>query len=174
MVVTMGGFTKDKHIPVSERAEKYERIGEALKHLDASGVRLAAQTLPPYPWLMGGQQYHNLFLDPKDTAEFSRAYDTALCLDISHTMLASNFLNIPLSEAVEQLAPLSIHLHLVDGVGVDGEGVQVGEGDVDWAALGKQLRELAPKASFIPEIWQGHINNGEGFFTALDRLEKWL
>ena len=123
---------------------------------------------------MGGQQYHNLFLDPKDTAEFSRTYDTALCLDISHTMLASNFLNIPLSEAVEQLAPLSIHLHLVDGIGVDGEGVQVGEGDVDWAALGKQLRELAPKASFIPEIWQGHINNGEGFFTALDRLEKWL
>ena len=123
---------------------------------------------------MGGQQYHNLFLDPKDTAEFSRAFDTALCLDTSHTMLACNFLNIPLSEAVEQLAPLSIHLHLVDGTGVDGEGVQVGEGDVDWASLGKQLRELAPKASFIPEIWQGHINNGEGFFTALDRLEKWL
>ena len=174
MVVTMGGFTKDKHIPAAARAEKYERIGEALKRLDASGVRLAAQTLPPYPWLMGGQQYHNLFLDPKDTAEFSRAFDTALCLDISHTMLACNFLNIPLSEAVEQLAPLSIHLHLVDGTGVDGEGVQVGEGDVDWASLGKQLRELAPKASFIPEIWQGHINNGEGFFTALDRLEKWL
>ena len=63
MVVTMGGFTKDKHIPASARAEKYERIGEALKRLDASGVRLAAQTLPPYPWLMGGQQYHNLFLE---------------------------------------------------------------------------------------------------------------
>lgn len=28
--------------------------------------------------------------------------------------------------------------------------------------------------SFIPEIWQGHINNGEGFWTALDRLEQWL
>lgn len=174
MVVTMGGFTKDQHIPAAERAAKYERIGQALARLDASGVRLAAQTLPPYPWLMGGQQYHNLFLDPADTAEFARAFDTALCLDISHTMLACNFLNIPLSQAVEQLAPHSIHLHLVDGTGVDGEGVQVGEGDVDWASLGKQLSELAPKASFIPEIWQGHINNGEGFFTALDRLEKWL
>ena len=174
MVVTMGGFTKDKHIPASARTAKYERIGEALGRLDTAGVRLAAQTLPPYPWLMGGQQYHNLFLDPQDTAEFARAYDSALCLDISHTMLACNFLKIPLSEAVAQLAPHSIHLHLVDGIGVDGEGVQVGEGDVDWAALGKQLRELAPKASFIPEIWQGHINNGEGFFTALDRLEKWL
>lgn len=174
MVVTMGGFTKDGHIAPAARAEKYERIGEALKHLDTSGVRIAAQTLPPYPWLMGGQQYHNLFLDPKDTAEFSDAFDTKLCLDISHTMLAANFLKIPLSEAVELLAPRSIHLHLVDGVGVDGEGVQVGEGDVDWAALGKQLRELTPDSSFIPEIWQGHINNGEGFFTALDRLEKWL
>ena len=174
MVVTMGGFTKDGHIAPSARADKYERIGEALAKLDTSGVRIAAQTLPPYPWLMGGQQYHNLFLDPKDTADFSDTYNTALCLDISHTMLAANFLKIPLSEAVELLAPRSIHLHLVDGIGVDGEGVQVGEGDVDWAALGKQLRELTPKSSFIPEIWQGHVNNGEGFFTALDRLEKWL
>ncbi len=174
MVVTMGGFTKDGHIAPAARAEKYERIGEALKRLDTSGVRIAAQTLPPYPWLMGGQQFHNLFLDPTDTAEFADTYDTALCLDISHTMLAANFLKMPLSQAVELLAPRSIHLHLVDGIGVDGEGVQVDEGDVDWAALGKQLRELAPTASFIPEIWQGHVNNGEGFFTALDRLEKWL
>lgn len=174
MVVTMGGFTKDGHLPAGARAEKYERIGEALHRLDASGVRLAAQTLPPYPWLMGGQQYHNLFLDPRDTAEFAQAYDTSLCLDISHTVLAANFLGMPLSDAVEILAPHSIHLHLVDGTGVDGEGVQVGEGDVDWASLGRQLRRLAPEASFIPEIWQGHVNNGEGFFTALDRLEKWL
>ena len=170
----MGGFTKDGHIAPAARVDKYERIGEALKHLNTSGVRLSAQTLPPYPWLMGGQQFHNLFLDPKDTADFSDTYDTELCLDISHTMLAANFLKMPLSEAVELLAPRSNHLHLVDGVGVDGEGVQVGEGDVDWAALGKQLRELNPTASFIPEIWQGHVNNGEGFFTALDRLEKWL
>ena len=26
-------------------------------------------------------------------------------------------------------------------------------------------------ASFIPEIWQGHKNMGEGFWTALERLE---
>ncbi|QNV39454.1 N-acetylneuraminate synthase family protein [Rothia amarae] len=174
MVVTMGGFTKDGHIAPAARAEKYDRIGEALSRLNTQGVRIAAQTLPPYPWLMGGQQFHNLFLDPRDTAEFAEKYDVDLCLDISHTMLAANSLKMPLSEAVDLLAPRTIHLHLVDGVGVDGEGVQVGEGDVDWAALGKQLRELSPTSSFIPEIWQGHINNGEGFFTALDRLEKWL
>nr|WDS96080.1 hypothetical protein mcr_00119 [Micrococcus sp.] len=174
MVVTMGGFTTDRHISPEERTPKYERIAEALKRLDSSGVRIAAQTLPPFPWLMGGQQYHNLFLDPRDTAEFARSTGTDLCLDISHTKLAATFLNIPFSETVELLAPHTIHLHLVDATGVDGEGVQVGEGDVDWPALAEQLDRLVPGAPFIPEIWQGHINNGEGFWTALDRLEQWL
>ncbi|WP_336703780.1 N-acetylneuraminate synthase family protein [Micrococcus terreus] len=174
MVVTMGGFTTDRHISPGERTPKYERIAEALKRLDSSGVRIAAQTLPPFPWLMGGQQYHNLFLDPRDAAEFARSTGTDLCLDISHTKLAATFLNIPFSETVELLAPHTIHLHLVDATGVDGEGVQVGEGDVDWPALAEQLDRLIPGAPFIPEIWQGHINNGEGFWTALDRLEQWL
>jgi hypothetical protein len=26
----------------------------------------------------------------------------------------------------------------------------------------------------IPEIWQGHMNGGEGFWGALDRLETWF
>ena len=47
---------------------------------------------------------------------------------------------------------------------------------------GVQIREacrfvcdqLAPQAGFIPEIWQGHKNNGEGFWIALDRLERWF
>jgi len=34
------------------------------------------------------------------------------------------------------------------------------------------LRQLAPDASFIPEIWQGHKNNGEGAWLALERLEQ--
>ena len=33
------------------------------------------------------------------------------------------------------------------------------------------MRQHAPGASFIPEIWQGHKNMGEGFWTALERLE---
>uniref|UniRef100_UPI0024AE554E hypothetical protein n=1 Tax=Pseudoclavibacter helvolus TaxID=255205 RepID=UPI0024AE554E len=58
--------------------------------------------------------------------------------------------------------------------GAHGEGVQVGEGEIDWPLLAGQLNEYTPNAPFIPEIWQGHINNGQGFWTALDRLEKWL
>ncbi|MEO0025080.1 MAG: hypothetical protein RL196_1521 [Actinomycetota bacterium] len=174
MVVTMGGFTKDKPVVPSARKAMYSRIADALRQLDTSGVRIAAQTLPPYPWLMGGQQFHNLFLDPIDTAEFAIETGTPLCLDISHTKLATNHLGISFSDAIKLLAPHTIHLHLVDATGVDGEGVQVGEGDVDWPHLAEQLSELAPGAWFIPEIWQGHVNSGQGFWVALDRLEQWF
>ena len=58
--------------------------------------------------------------------------------------------------------------------GTAGEGVQIGEGEVDWPVLARQLDRLAPGAGFIPEVWQGHKNDGEGFWIALDRLERWF
>ena len=78
------------------------------------------------------------------------------------------------ADATDLLAPHTEHLHLVDATGVDGEGVQVGDGEIDWAVLAKQLDAMAPGVSFIPEIWQGHVNDGEGFWIALERLEQWF
>ncbi|MGA4670216.1 N-acetylneuraminate synthase family protein [Propionibacteriaceae bacterium Y1923] len=174
VIATMGGFTADGFVPEQARPAMYARIAQALERLDTSEVRLTAQTLPPYPWLMGGQQFHNLFMGLEDTVEFATQYGQRLTLDISHSKLAANFHQRPFSEYVEALAPLSDHLHIVDAEGVDGEGPQIGEGEVDWPLLARQLDELAPGVSFIPEIWMGHTNNGEGFWTALDRLEKWF
>ncbi|USQ76598.1 N-acetylneuraminate synthase family protein [Ornithinimicrobium cryptoxanthini] len=174
LVCTMGGFTPDRHLPAAERPRLYARIAEALERVDTNGVILTAQTLPPFPWLMGGQQFHNLFMDPRDTVDFVEQYGTRLCLDISHSKLSANFIGMPFSEAVELLAPRSDHLHIVDATGVDGEGVQIGEGEVDWPLLARQLDELAPGVMFIPEIWMGHVNNGEGFWLALERLEQWF
>lgn len=174
VIATLGGFTEDRHIDLDGRRHKYGRVAEALRRLDTDGVRLTAQTLPPYPWLMGGQQYHNLFMDPRDTKTFCEETGTRLTFDTSHSKLASTFLGIPFSQTTEILAPLSDHLHLVDATGVDGEGPQVGEGEIDWPVLAEQLHRLAPGVGFIPEIWMGHVNNGEGFWTALERLEAWF
>ena len=60
---------------------------------------------------------------------------------------------------------------LGDALGLNGEGLQIGEGDIDFIRLGEILRKGCPQASFIPEIWQGHKNGGEGFWIALERLE---
>ena len=75
---------------------------------------------------------------------------------------------------MEQLGPFTSHLHIVDAGGVDGEGLQIGEGDIYFAQLAKDPTAFAPQAGFIPEIWQGHRNGGEGFWTALERLERWF
>ena len=41
-------------------------------------------------------------------------------------------------------APHAEHLHLVDATGVDGEGVQVGDGEIDWSLLARQLDARRP------------------------------
>lgn len=174
IVASLGGFTKDAFVSPAEREAMYARVAAGLARVDDSGVRLCAQTLPPYPWYMGGQLFCNLFVDPRDTAAFAERYDRRLCFDVSHSKLAANYLGMSFSEATDLLAPHSEHLHLVDATGVDGEGVQVGDGEIDWQLLAQQLDAQAPGASFIPEIWQGHVNDGEGFWIALERLEQWF
>lgn len=174
VICSLGGFTKDGFVPVDELDDMYARVAAGLDQVDLSGIRMTAQTLPPFPWYMGGQLYCNLFVGHEDTAAWAERYGRRLCLDVSHTKLAANHRGVPFSRVVERLAPYTDHLHLVDATGVDGEGVQVGDGEIDWAVTAEQLDRLAPGVSFIPEIWQGHVNNGEGFWTALDRLEAWF
>lgn len=174
LIVSMGGFSTDGPMPESERARAYDRVLAALEHVDHSSVELVAQTLPPFPWYLGGQLYCNLFVDPVDTVTFVQAAGIGLCLDVSHTKLAANHRRASFAEWVEVLGPHTRHLHIVDAAGVDGEGLQIGEGEVDFAVLAEQLDRLCPGVGFIPEIWQGHKNSGEGFWIALERLERWL
>ncbi|MCF6376273.1 N-acetylneuraminate synthase family protein [Nocardioides KLBMP 9356] len=174
IVASLGGFTTDAFVSPAEREAMYERVAAGLARVDDSGVRLCAQTLPPYPWYMGGQLYCNLFVDPRDTAAFAEKHGRRLCFDVSHSKLSANYLGMSFAEATDLLAPHTEHLHLVDATGVDGEGVQVGDGEIDWAVLAQQLDAMAPGVSFIPEIWQGHVNDGEGFWIALERLEQWF
>lgn len=174
IVVSMGGSSLNSPIPLDERPRCYERVVEAVGALDSNGVELIAQTLPPYPWYLGGQRYCNLFVDPQETAKFSEMSGILICLDISHTKLACNDAGISFYNAVETLAPYVKHLHIVDAIGSNEEGLQISEGDVDWPSLSEQLNRKFPGIGFIPEIWQGHVDNGRGFWTALERLEKLL
>lgn len=174
IIINAGGFTLDAPMPASQRGRYYRMIAESLGELDRDGVEIVPQTMPPFPWHFGGQRYHNLFVDSNDIAEFCRDYGYRVCLDISHSKLACNHYKWSLKSFIEQVGPYTAHLHIVDAEGVDGEGLQIGEGDIDFGALAESLRVAAPDASFVPEIWQGHKNDGEGFWIALDRLEKWF
>src|SRR6202042_450412 len=158
LVASLGGFSSEGPMPAQELPRKYARVALALEQLDEDGVEIIPQTLPPFPWSLGGQLYCNLFVDPQDTVDFSLQYGRRLCLDVAHTKLACNHRRLSFFDAVEQLAPVSVHLHVVDAAGVDGEGFQIDEGEVDFRVLAEQIDRLAPEASFIPEIWQGPQN----------------
>jgi N-acetylneuraminate synthase len=170
-IVSLGGMSRDEPVSRDRIPELYERVAECLRHLDTDGVEILPQTLPPFPWYLGGQLHCNLFVDPEDTVQFAKDTGLRICFDISHSKLAANFRRRPFEEYVELLAPVTGHLHIVDAGGVDAEGLQIGTGEVDFAKLGERLDVLCPGVGFIPEIWQGHKNGGEGFWVALDRLE---
>ena len=174
VVVSVGGFTQNAPIPETERDERYEQVAAALRELDLTGVEVIPQTMPPFPWYFGGQRFMNLFIDPTEIASFCTRHGYRVCFDTSHSKLACNHHNWSFTEFVQTVGPHTAHLHLGDASGVDGEGLQILEGDIDWRMLSTALNDLAPNASFIPEIWQGHKNDGEGFWRALELLESLL
>ncbi|RXH40145.1 acetylneuraminic acid synthetase [Bradyrhizobium zhanjiangense] len=171
IVANIGGFTMDEPLPPEAKAERYRIFAQSLTELDMDGVELTPQTMAPFPWHFGGQRHQNIFIFPEESAAFCAKHDLRMCVDISHTKLAANHFGFDFAQGLAQLGPHTAHLHFGDAKGLDGEGLQIGEGEIDFDEIGQVLRKHAPTASFIPEIWQGHKNMGEGFWTALERLE---
>jgi N-acetylneuraminate synthase len=172
IVANIGGFTMDEILPTDQLPDYYERFANSLSKLDLDGTELIPQTMAPFPWHFGGQRYQNLFVHANDCQYWCEKLGLRMCFDISHSRLMSNHFNLDFYEFVEKIAPITGHLHLGDALGVNGEGLQIGEGNIDFRRLASILDAYCPEASFIPEIWQGHKNGGEGFWVALDRLEE--
>jgi hypothetical protein len=124
----------------------------------------------------------NIYLDWDDfkaapvdeIVKYCKEYGIRMCFDVSHTMLTCNHYKQDFYDFASKIAPFTAHIHMGDAKGVNGEGLQIGEGEIDFVKLGKILNDSCPNASFIPEIWQGHKNNGEGFWIALQKLENVL
>ncbi|PJZ70284.1 acetylneuraminic acid synthetase [Leptospira perolatii] len=174
IVANIGGFTMDSPLPKEVIPSYYERIAESLKELDMNGVEIIPQTMAPFPWHFGGQRYQNLFVRIDEIEEWCTKLNLRMCYDVSHSMLTCNYFGFDFYEFSSRIAPYSAHLHLGDAKGLNGEGLQVGEGEINFVKLGEILLKGCPKASFIPEIWQGHKNGGEGFWISLERLEGLL
>ena len=174
IVANIGGFSMDAPLSPLHINEYYERFAQSLIELDMNGVELIPQTQAPFPWHFGGQRFQNLFLRIEEIIYWCERLNLRMCFDTSHSLLTCNHLGVRFNEYASMIAPFTAHLHLGDAIGVNGEGLQVGEGEIDFCKLGQILDKGCPEASFIPEIWQGHKNGGEGFWIALEKLEGYL
>jgi sugar phosphate isomerase/epimerase len=91
-----------------------------------------------------------------------------MCFDVCHAAMAGQ--NI--ENWFKELGNKMIHLHFSDSK--DGiEGMQIGDGNINWKDVFACVeRYCSGRIAVIPEIKEGHKNNGAGFKIALERLRK--
>ena len=174
IVANIGGFSMDSPFAENVKESYYLQFFSSLSELDTKEVEIIPQTMAPFPWHFGGQRYQNIFVHVDEIVSYCKQFNMRMCFDVSHSMLTCNYFKYDFYEFAEKIAPYTAHIHMGDAKGLNGEGLQIGEGDMDFVRLGKILDKHCPNASFIPEIWQGHKNNGQGFWIALDKLENLL
>ena len=174
LVVNAGGWDTAGFVPDEKKGIYYENLKKSLNEINSTKVKIAFQTMPPFPWHFGGQSFHNLFVNPYEIDTFCSETGQKICFDVSHSMMACNYYGWDLNDFIDIVSKHIVYLHVVDAKGSDGEGVQLGEGDVNFKDLATILNKTCPNAPFIPEVWQGHKDGGSGFWSALEYLENYL
>jgi N-acetylneuraminate synthase len=173
VVIHPGAMSLDH--PIEAQDKLYDNLRLSVETLDFEGVEMLLENLPPHPWYFGGQWLTNAFMDAEEIKDFIVSMGLNICFDTSHSKLYCNWAHKDFYEQVKILLPYTRHLHLSDGAGLDGEGLQVGEGTIDWVQLFEVIGAGKPggyKGSMIPEIWRGHQRGGEGFLIAIKRLSE--
>jgi sialic acid synthase SpsE/sugar phosphate isomerase/epimerase len=128
------------------------------------GLTLCFQWLPPFAWYFGGSEPLNAFNKEEDLP-FILKNKLNICLDTSHLLMGANFFGFKPEFVVGQLAKLIRHYHFADARGFDGEGYQLGEGDI--SNLDFLLSVIAKPEVKVVEVWQGHLDLYAGFYKAL-------
>lgn len=152
-----------------DKSPLIEALCSSFKEINRSGVELLLENLPPYPWHFGGQWKGNYFMDANDIRSFCEEIGINICFDLSHAALYCNAKEKSLVDFIKTVMPFIAHIHFADAYGLDGEGVQIGEGDIDFNSIMSLFSDY--KGTWIPEIWRGHLNNGKAFIKALIKLK---
>lgn len=166
VVVHPGAMSLDH--PIKDHRTLYDNLRRSVEQIDFEGVELLLENLPPHPWYFGGQWLTNAFMDSYEIRDFLAPLGLKMCFDTSHSKLYCNWAHVDFYEQVKVILPFIEHLHLSDAAGLDGEGLQIGEGTIDWVHFFKIIGDY--HGTMIPEIWRGHQRQGEGFLIAIQRL----
>ena len=143
---------------------------QSLQSIKADGFELLLENMPPFPWFFGGQWFSGFFGDSKEIAAFSKKTGYGVVFDTSHASLYCNHTGKDFEEYVQEILPVVKYVQIADAAGVNGEGLGIGDGTVDFKMLLKYL--VKTDLWILPEVWQGHKFSGEGFLVAMEKLKK--
>jgi N-acetylneuraminate synthase len=166
-VVHPGALTYPKLL--DDPSRQYDLFADSMRRLDTSGLEILVENMTPFAWFLAGdwspkQGQSNSFMEPRAMAEFLTTYGYSMCLDLCHAKLYCNHVDMELADYMRIVRPYVGHLHFSDSTGVDGEGIMVGAGEIDWSEVCAQFADY--ERGWTPEIWNGHHDHGAQFCQA--------
>jgi N-acetylneuraminate synthase len=161
VVIHPGGIRKN----VEKREELLSNLERSIKSLGPS--QLLLENMPSFYWHRKMEKMcSSICVSVEDMERFSGLVD-GFTLDVCH-----GYLSKPegdpgyCSRFMDSLGDRTLHLHVSDARAPDKEGIQIGDGSIDFSFL---------KALEIPltvEVWKAHENGGSGFRMGIDRLRN--
>lgn len=174
IIANVGGYSMDKNFDKNEKEDSYGVLSETLNSLKDNQYEIIPQNMAPFPWHFGGQRFQNLLVLPNEILKFGRKNNINFCIDTSHMIMTCNYFKLDQYEYLKKLKNHTKHLHIADAKGFNYEGLQLGTGDSDFSKILSYLKSNYKNISFIPEIWQGHKDDGREFWVALNYLKNKL
>lgn len=143
---------------------------QELKAYAGSRVDVIVENMPELYWNGESLLTTSLFKDWKEVRSVLQETGMGMCMDLCHARLYCTAHHIDFNLYVTVLKPYIRHLHIADALGVSGEGLQIGDGEIDFKALWNILDGM--DVVIVPEIVEGHRKNGLGFKIAKNRLAR--
>ena len=170
IILHPGGYSLNE-VSETESNEMKDQISDSIKKLDLKGVNFLLENMPPYAWFFGGRWNSNAFLSATEMVNYCKETGLKVCFDLCHSQLYCNKNEKSLIDELNLVGPHVEHFHLSDADDVDGEGLQIGEGSIDFERVIPILNKFNGK-SFAIEVWKGHEQGGKGFKFFLDEIVK--
>ncbi len=168
-VIHTGGMNMESAL-LDKILQLNKNLLESLKKLRGDGFELLVENMPGLAWYFGGQWYQASFMDADEIVRFSKKTGYGITFDTSHAALYCNLYGKNLEEYTQKILPVTKYIHISDGAKFNGEGLQIGDGSVDFKKILTHLTKT--DLWFLPEIWQGHNFGGEGFVRAIKNLKS--
>jgi len=147
----------------------HERLLSNLRHsLTDLGPRgLLLENMPWYYWHRKEDRYaSSLCVTVEDMTSLEDLVE-GFTLDACH-----GYLSRPEGDPgycarfLGRLARKTLHVHASDALPPDREGLQIGEGNIDFSILGRL------DVPILVEVWRGHADGGAGFSVGIERLRS--
>ncbi len=171
VVMHLGGmFLNDREVKDTHKLIEIAIKNFAKLDYNSDEIDVIPENLPPRPWYLGGEWFQHAFMSSNDMKQFCNHFGLGMTYDISHAQLYCNMFDIDINEYTKKVMPFVSHLHISDAYGTNGEGVQIGEGCMDFDSLFEIMGRY--NFSWVPEIWSGHLHEGAGTYECMKILEK--